>query len=196
MLLELLDRITEQLQVKAEAHRALAELDAAYAADRMSWDDTDEGERLRRYELTCNRALLRMVELLLKVRRTGQELDIATIPSIGRAAPSSVICAIDNPAPAVATVITPPAEAAVEPDPPIEANPVREKAPNEPNSDVQAPSIPLGDGRKEFRIDTPHVERKAGVIGIIGKQKMHPALHRMLTGQDSTLLDLSPIFGK
>jgi hypothetical protein len=35
-----------------------------------------------RYELTCSRTLLRMFELLLKVRRTGEELDIATIASI------------------------------------------------------------------------------------------------------------------
>ena len=72
------------MRVKTEALRALAELDAANAADRLSWDDTDEGERLRRYELTCSRTSLRMFELLLKVRRTGEELDIATIASISR----------------------------------------------------------------------------------------------------------------
>ena len=195
-LLELADRITEQLRVKAEAHRALAELDAAYAADRLSWDDTDEGERLRRYELTCNRTLLRMFELLLKVRRTGEELDIATIASVGRSGPSGNMGAIDIPRAADATVITAPAEPVHAPHPPNEANPVRETAPNEANSHVQAPSITGGDGHKEFRIDTPHVERKAGRIGITGKEKMHPALHRMLTGQGSTLLDLSSIFGK
>jgi hypothetical protein len=70
-LLDLVDRTTELLRQKADVFRGLAELDAAYAADRLSWDDTDEGERLRRYELTCKRTLLRMFELLLKVRRTG-----------------------------------------------------------------------------------------------------------------------------
>ena len=29
-----------------------------------------------------------------------------------------------------------------------------------------------------------------------GKEKMHPALHRLLTGQGSTLLDMSPIFDR
>jgi hypothetical protein len=32
----------------------IAEFDAASAADRASWDDTPEGERLRRYEVTCS----------------------------------------------------------------------------------------------------------------------------------------------
>ena len=79
VLLDIVDRATERLREKAEVLRELAELDAAYAADRLSWDDTPEGERLRRYELTCKRTLLRMFELLLKIRRTGDELEIATI---------------------------------------------------------------------------------------------------------------------
>jgi hypothetical protein len=195
-LLELVDRTTEQLRQKAEVLRELAELDAAYAADRLSWDDTDEGERLRRYDLSCNRTLLRMFELLLKVRRTGEELDLGTIGSIGRSLPSANVGANDSVAPAVATVITPPAEPVQTPAPPIEANPVRETAPNEANSDVQALSSTLRDGHKEFRIDTPHLERKAGAIGITGNDKMHPALHRLMTGRQSTLLDLSGIFGK
>ena len=173
--------------------RGLAELDAACASDRLSWDDSDEGERLRRYDLSCNRTLLRMFELLLKVRRTGGDLDLATIASIGRSAPSSLIGAIDKSTLAVATVITPPAEPVNEPDPPIEANPVRENAPNEANSDVQAPRSMYRDGHKGFRIDTPQLNRKTGGVGITGKLKMHPALHRLLSGRERTLLDMSPI---
>jgi hypothetical protein len=195
-LLELVDRTTERLRQRAEVLRELAELDAAYAADRLSWDDTPEGERLRRYDLSCNRTLLRMFELLLKVRRTGEELDLGTIASIGRLLPSGKVGANDRLAPAVATVITPPAEPVKKAVPPIEANPDRENAPNEPNSDVQAPSSTLGDSHKAFRIDTPHLERKAGEIGITGKEKMHPALHRLQTGRERTLLDLSSILGK
>jgi hypothetical protein len=33
-------------------------------------------------------------------------------------------------------------------------------------------------------------------VGITGKQKMHPTLHRILTGRESTLLDLASILGK
>jgi hypothetical protein len=195
-LLELVDRTTERLRLKADVLRELAELDAEYAADRLSWDESPEGERLRRYDLSCNRTLLRMFELLLKVRRTGQELDLGTIGSISRSVPSGNVGPIDRRAPAATTVITPPAEPVNEPVPPIEANPVRETAPNEANSDVQAISSRHRDGHKEFRIDTPHLERKAGAIGITSNDKMHPALHRLMTGRQSTLLDLSGIFGK
>jgi hypothetical protein len=192
-LLELVDRTSDRLRQKAEMHRELAELDAAYAADGLSWDDTPEGERLGRYELTCQRTLLRMFELLLKVRRTGEELDIATIRSLGRFNPSDNINASDKSTPAVAPVITPPAEPVNEPAAPNEANPVREIAPNEANSDVQAPSSARQNGHKELRIDTPHVDGKAGGFGITGKEAMHPALRWLLTGQGSALLDLLAI---
>ena len=195
-LLELVDRATAPLRTKAEMLRELAELDAAEAADRLSWDDTAEGERLRRYELTCNRTLLRMFELLLKVRRTGEELDLGTIASFGRSLPTGTMGAIEKPRPADATVITPPAEPVRQPDPPIEANPVREQAPNEANLHAQAHSNSRQDGHKDFRIDTPHLDWNAGGIGITGKGTIHPAIRRLQTGRDSTLLDLSSIFGK
>jgi hypothetical protein len=53
-LLEIADLATEQLQAKMDMLCRIAELDAASAADRASWDDTPEGERLRRYEVTCS----------------------------------------------------------------------------------------------------------------------------------------------
>ena len=59
------------MQEKAERFRKLAELDAVSAADRLSWDDTAEGERLRRYELTCDRTWFRTFDLLLKTRQKG-----------------------------------------------------------------------------------------------------------------------------
>jgi hypothetical protein len=196
MLLDLVDRATERLRQKALVLRELAELDAAEAANRLSWDDTAEGERLRRYELTCNRTLLRMFELLLKVRRTGDELEIATIGSIAHAVSTANMRANDKIAPAAVTVITPQEEADRKPAPPIEANPVREAAPNEANSRVQALSSALRDGHKELRIDTPHLDHKAAGIGKTGRETIHPALERVLRGRESTLLDLSPIFGK
>ncbi len=94
------------------------------------------------------------------------------------------------------SVIGPPAESVNEPAAPIEANPVREIAPNEAISDVQALSSPLMDGRKEFRIDRPHSALKSDGFGINGNDIMHPALRRVLTGRESTLLDLSLISGK
>ena len=170
-LLELVDRATEPVRTKAELLQKIADLDAAEAADRLSWDDTAEGERLRRYELTCNRTLLRMFELLLKVRRTGEELDLATIASIGRSVSTGKIHAIDRPAPSAATVTTPSAAPIHKPDPPIEANPVYDIAPNEANSSAQPPSSMRRDGHKGVRIDTPHLDRNAGGNGITGKEK-------------------------
>jgi hypothetical protein len=145
-------------------------------------------------ELTCNVTLLRTFDLLLKVRRTGDELDLGTIASLGRSGASGNMSANDIPRPAVATDITPPTEPAQQPEPPIEANPDRENAPNEPNSDVHTNSSAHEDGRKAFRIDTPHLEHKAGKVGITGKEKMHPAIQRLQTGGGATLLDLSLIF--
>jgi hypothetical protein len=147
-------------------------------------------------ELTCNRTLLRTFELLLKIRRTGDELEIAAIGSLGRSVPSGTMAAIDRPASIVATVITPPAEPVNEPDPPIAANPIAEAAPIEANSDVQAPSSTRWDGHKELRIDTPHLDPNVARVGTTGKEKMHPALRRLQTGRESTLLNLSSIFGQ
>jgi hypothetical protein len=137
-----------------------------------------------------------MFELLLKVRRTGEELDIATIAPLGRPDPYTNIATYERAAPAVATVVTPPEESINELAAPIEAIPVREIAPIEAKSDVQALRSASQDGHKELRIDTPHVDGKAGGFGITGKEMMHPALRRLMAGQGSTLLDLSAISGK
>jgi hypothetical protein len=194
--MDLVDRATEQLRQKAEVLRELAELSAVPTADRMSWDDTAEGERLRRYEFTCNRTLLRIFELLLKVRRTGDDLDLGTIAIPGSSVPSGKMDAIDIPRSVVATVINPAAEPIQPPDPPIEANPDCESAPNEANSNAHASSSTNCDDRKEFRTDKPQLDCKAGGVGITGNEKIQPALQRLLTGRESTLLDLSSIFDR
>jgi hypothetical protein len=63
------------------------------------------------------------------------------------------------------------------------------------NINTHAPSSTNWDDRKEFRTDKPHLDRKAGGIGITGNEKMHTAL-QLLTGRESTLLDLSSIFDR
>jgi hypothetical protein len=90
----------------------------------------------------------------------------------------------------------------LEPDPaieepvsPIEADPVRENAPNEPNSHVHATSPEHRGAAKEVRIDTPHVDRTAGRRGITRKATNQPAFERMMRGR-KTLMNLSPIFGE
>jgi hypothetical protein len=131
-----------------------------------------------------------------KVRRSGSELDITTVDSIRRAVPTVMTGSIDQPGPTISDLMSPPDEPAFEPDPPIEANLERENAPNEANSHVQAPSRERGDGRKDCRIDTPHIERKPSGIGNKGKEKIHPALERALGGRNSNLVNLSSIFGE
>jgi hypothetical protein len=49
-------------------------------------------------------------------------------------------------------------------------------------SNVHTISSAHQDGHKEFRIDTPHLEHKAGKVGITGKEKMHPAIQRLQRG--------------
>ena len=58
-LLGIIERATEHLTSKADAHRVRAELQAALAADILAFDDRPEGERLRRYELAHGRGVAR-----------------------------------------------------------------------------------------------------------------------------------------
>ena len=196
VLQEIVDRNTEELEDKAGVLRELAEIDTQTAGHRLAWDDTAEGEKLRRYELTCKRAWLRMFELMLKVRSTSEELDFATIASVGRSALTRNMGAIDTPVQAVVDVKARPAAPSHEPDSPSEAKPQGEKAPNEANSGVHKIGIERQDGKKAFRIDAPPLESDVGRGGKTGKDRIHSGLHRLDMGRQSPLLDLSPIFGK
>jgi hypothetical protein len=203
MLLEIVDRASAELEADASVYRELAQTNLKFASHRLSWDDTPEGERLRRYGLTCKRTKSRMFDLLLKIRATADELDIATVASIRRSVPTVTTDAIDEWGQFDEDAITLPDEPALEADPPAEepvppneANSAAENAPNEPNSHVQATSPKHRDAVKEVRIDTPHVERKAHRTVITGKETIHPAIERVLGGGKSTLMNLSPIFSE
>jgi hypothetical protein len=58
-----------RLQAKLEVHEARAAIEAAEAVDHLAFDASEEGERLRRFQLAGQRALLRTVDALLKLRR-------------------------------------------------------------------------------------------------------------------------------
>jgi hypothetical protein len=58
-----------RLEAKREVHQSHAALEAAEAADRLCFDASAEGEHLRRYHLAGQRALVRTVDSLLKLRR-------------------------------------------------------------------------------------------------------------------------------
>ena len=66
-LLQIVDRAVSRLATKADVHRRRAERDVASAPNRLAFDDSSEGERLRNYESSCNRALTRTIDTLFKV---------------------------------------------------------------------------------------------------------------------------------
>ncbi len=68
----IIDRATAQIAAKAEAHRVRAEINDSLAADRLAFDDSPEGERLRRYDMACGRGLARSLDSLLKLRRAPE----------------------------------------------------------------------------------------------------------------------------
>jgi hypothetical protein len=195
ILLDIIEKAVAGLEDKADVYRELEEVHLRTAGHRLSWDDTPEGERLRRYELTCKRAWSKMFDLFLKTRQNKGELNFADVSAIDRYFPYQAIDTYDQPAPFVDNEAVPTEESVEEPVRTIEANSARENVPNEPNSSVQTPSKGRRDGHKEVRIDTPHVDRKADGGGITGKQKIHPAIQRLQTGHQPSLMNLSPIFG-
>jgi hypothetical protein len=79
----IVEKAVTRLQAKLEVHQAQAALAAATAVDRLCFDASAEGEHLRRFQLAGQRALLRTVDSLLKLRREqplGPTGDIAAPP--------------------------------------------------------------------------------------------------------------------
>jgi hypothetical protein len=205
MLFDIIDRAVEPLEQKADHLAEIAEQLAPYAADRLSWDDTPEGERLRRYETRCSSTWFRLFDLLFKVRNDGGRLDFAAVASIGQPVRVSRIIESDVVEPAVASVTSAPVSAAAEPAAPSEANFEPQNAPNEPNraaatapnepdSGVHCPTSERRNQAREYRIDMPHLGRPAGGSKLGGKSTGHPVLDRVLGGRESTLMNLSGIF--
>ena len=71
--MELIERETRKLQTQIELHRADPHLYAKQAEDRVSFDDSIEADRLRRYELAANRAMLRNLKAVYELRREEQK---------------------------------------------------------------------------------------------------------------------------
>jgi hypothetical protein len=218
MLLMLIDRAVLHLEAKADALRRIAEVDAEHAVDRLRWDDTPDGEKLRHYDLACKRVWLRMSEMLLKARRNGERLDIGMIQTIVRSAPTIVAMKADPAVSSDAIGMTLTEEPVKSADVPSEPNFRGDKAPNEANSrSGEAPNEPnsggeeapneanlsgqairtaVFGGRRELRIDAPHLDRKPGAIGLNGKGSQLLDFECILGGRKQSLLDLTPIFGQ
>ncbi len=69
-LLDIIERATERLKPKAEAHRERARVKAALAADCLAFDDSRESEYLRRFELASGRGVSRSLDDLRMHRRS------------------------------------------------------------------------------------------------------------------------------
>jgi hypothetical protein len=65
----IVEKAVIRLQAKLEVHQAQVALEAAEAVDRLCFDASAEGEHLRRFQLAGQRALLRTIDSLLKLRR-------------------------------------------------------------------------------------------------------------------------------
>jgi hypothetical protein len=123
----IIDRAMERLTMKAEIHRERARLMATLAPDLMAFDESQAGERLRRYELSSGRSLSRALEDLRKHRRSSSPVD---------SAPLSV-------ASGPWSVVTGEAEASTQPIAPNEPTVHCENAPNEPTDHHEnAPNEP------------------------------------------------------
>jgi hypothetical protein len=78
VLAELVADAKARLTAQLEGHLMRDNEIEALAADRLAFDDSLPGEQLRRYEMTSGRALNRQLELLLKLRLTGEKAGFAT----------------------------------------------------------------------------------------------------------------------
>ena len=65
MLLGIVDRATSRLEAGVELHEERAEANAAELANRLSFDASEDGERLRRFQMYCGRSLFRAVDALM-----------------------------------------------------------------------------------------------------------------------------------
>jgi hypothetical protein len=65
----------------ARAHRESAKATLAEQAARLSFDSGDEAERLRRYQVACNRNLLRTLDAFFKVRASADQTTRSECPA-------------------------------------------------------------------------------------------------------------------
>ena len=70
-LLAIIERATERLTAKAEAHRERARVMAELLPDILAFDDTPAGERLRRFDLASGRGLARSLAELRRHRHSS-----------------------------------------------------------------------------------------------------------------------------
>ncbi len=93
-LLEIIERVTQRLTTRADAHRERARVMAVLATDFLAFDDSPGGERLRRYDLASGRGLSRALDDLRKHRHSFVRgpLSVVSGPLSVVSGPLSVVC--------------------------------------------------------------------------------------------------------
>ena len=96
-LFRIVAQAVERLETIAETHRKRAEINAHLIADLLAFDGNVEGERLRRYETSCGRALLRTLDAFDKRHRAAADddddngIDLVVPASIDECLPVSAV---------------------------------------------------------------------------------------------------------
>ena len=86
--MRIVDRAVGRLQTIAAAHQKRSDANATLMPDRLAFDDSVEGERLRRYEMSCSRALIRTLDAIVKMRKATDATDtVSPADSNGDARP-------------------------------------------------------------------------------------------------------------
>jgi hypothetical protein len=134
LLFGLIDHATAQIKVKAEEHRRRAEIVDALAAECLLFDDSPEGERLRRYELANGRAKARALNELRMRQRSH-------LPAV-----TGQLSVVGGSAEAKSEPIAPNEPTAICENAPNEPTAICENAPNEPTECWEnAPNEPTDD---------------------------------------------------
>ncbi len=89
-LLAIVTAAVDRLTILLKDHEDRAEAEAADRSARLAFDDSDEGERLRRYQIACGRSLNRCLDTLLKLRKAEEKRHPELIPT-STAVPGGVL---------------------------------------------------------------------------------------------------------
>ena len=79
-LLEIVSAAVDRLKILYEDHEARTAAASADRSARLAFDDSDEGERLRRFQIACGRSLNRCLDTLLKLRKAEEKPHPELVP--------------------------------------------------------------------------------------------------------------------
>jgi hypothetical protein len=74
-LLNVVDRAAHRLETLMDAHRKRAEVESSLMSNLHAFDTSVEGERIRRYETSCSRTLLRTLAEFTKMHKANDDMD-------------------------------------------------------------------------------------------------------------------------